>query len=53
MKLRCYCCGEELDGTIALVTMSETGTDRVFVMKPEHVARVEDVEVIFVAKVDL
>ena len=37
MKLNCYCCGEPIDGQIALVTMSTMPVDRVFIAKPDHV----------------
>lgn len=42
MKLRCYCCGEPVEGQIALVTYSPDSADRVFVLKPEHLGRVDD-----------
>ena len=42
MKLRCYCCGEPLTGEIALMTNSHDSVDRVFVLKPDHVERVDD-----------
>lgn len=42
VKLRCYCCGKPLGDTFSLVTLSENRVDRVFVMLPEHVAKVED-----------
>lgn len=52
MKLRCYCCGEEIsdDSTFALVTLQETEVDRVFIMKSDHTCRVEDANVIPVRK---
>ncbi len=40
MNLRCYCCGAPLAERFALVTYVRDA-DRVFVMLPEHVARVE------------
>jgi hypothetical protein len=44
MKRRCYCCGEELPEFMpfALVTMGHDEVDRVFIAKPEHVARFDD-----------
>jgi len=42
MKPRCYCCGEQIKGKVALVSMSFDNVDRVFVMKPDHVVRVDD-----------
>lgn len=44
MNLRCYCCGEaiQFDARIALVSLRGDEVDRVFIMKPEHVTRVED-----------
>ncbi len=48
MKFQCYCCGEEVNGALALVTMSESSVDRVFVMKPEHTERVESINVTIV-----
>lgn len=50
MKFQCYCCGEEVDGVIALITMSDRSVDRVFVMKPEHTERVEEVNVTLVER---
>jgi hypothetical protein len=41
MKLKCYCCGEPLSGTFALVSMQDE-TERVFVMSKEHVKRASD-----------
>lgn len=40
--LRCYCCGEALEGQIALVTMSPYAVDRVFVAKPEHIENFDE-----------
>ena len=40
MTLRCYCCGEKLPMKFALVTMKEE-TDRVFIMKIDHVTRLD------------
>ncbi len=48
MKFQCYCCGEKVNGALALVTMSESSVDRVFVMKPEHTERVESINVTIV-----
>jgi hypothetical protein len=42
VKLRCYCCGEPLAGLVALVTMSPLAVDRVFVVNPEHLDRLDD-----------
>ncbi len=42
VTLRCYCCGEPINGEIALVTMSPAGVDRVFVALPEHIERFDD-----------
>ncbi len=42
VKLRCYCCGEPLEGAIALVTMSTLAVDRVFVANPDHLERFDD-----------
>jgi hypothetical protein len=42
VTLRCYCCGEPISGEIALVTMSPTAVDRVFVALPEHIERFDD-----------
>lgn len=50
MRLQCYCCGEEVDGVIALITMSDSSVDRVFVMKPEHTERVDKVNVLLVER---
>jgi hypothetical protein len=41
VKLMCYCCGEQLSGRFALVTMSHEPADRVFVMKLEHMNRTD------------
>jgi len=41
IDLRCYCCGEQLGSTFALVTLSESPTDRVFLMNTDHVERAE------------
>lgn len=48
MKFQCYCCGDEVGEVIALVTMSESSVDRVFVMKPEHTDRVDDITIVLV-----
>jgi hypothetical protein len=42
MRLRCYCCGEPIGQTVALVTMQPDSADRVFVLLPEHVERLDD-----------
>lgn len=42
VALRCYCCGEPITGEIALMTMSPSETDRVFVALPEHIERFDD-----------
>jgi len=42
-KLRCYCCGEPLDGKpFVLVSMGTPPVDRVFVMRPECTVRLTD-----------
>lgn len=43
MRMRCYCCGETLESRVALVTLRkpEELVDVVFLMKPEHVDRVD------------
>lgn len=43
MNLRCYCCGERVEGTVALVSMRADEVDRVFVMDPAHLDRAEGV----------
>ncbi len=48
MNFRCYCCGEETGDEFALVSMSESTVDRVFIMKPEHVERVEEAHAVIV-----
>lgn len=54
MKLRCYDCGEPIDGTFVLFALGSPADtfDRVFVAKPEHVARFdqESLEVMYVAE---
>jgi hypothetical protein len=42
VKLNCYCCGEPLGAAIALVTTSNLPVDRVFVLNPEHLERIDD-----------
>lgn len=42
MKLYCYCCGEPIQGQIALITMRPDPTDRVFVAKPEHLENFDE-----------
>ena len=42
VRLRCYCCGEALAGSVALVTMSREPVDRVFVANPEHLENFDD-----------
>lgn len=37
---RCYCCGERLELVFVLIAF-EAATDRVFVMKPEHIDRLD------------
>ncbi len=51
MNFQCYCCGEEVNGALALITMSESSVDRVFVMKPEHTQRADAVNVTIVERV--
>lgn len=53
MKMQCYCCGDPLDlaKPFALVSLSGSGVDRVFVMKPEHTDRVNDAPAIVIVKV--
>ena len=41
MKLRCYCCGEPIKGQVALATMSPDTVDRVFVVKIDHIERLD------------
>lgn len=51
LKLRCYCCGEEIEGPmVALVSLGQEGTDRVFIFDPEHVNRAEDARAEFVIR---
>ena len=52
MKLRCYCCGDEVEEVIALVTMSESSVDRVFIMSPDHTDRVENITTVLVVRKD-
>lgn len=40
MRMRCYCCGEELNGLFTLCAYQDDA-DRVFVFKPEHVAKID------------
>ena len=49
MRLRCYCCGDAIGGTFAIVSLSEE-TDRVFVVEPLHVERIEDAFVLIVTE---
>jgi len=51
MKLRCYCCGEPIEGAIALVSQSTLPVDRVFVAKPDHLENFDGVESAVVAEV--
>jgi len=48
---RCYCCGEQIHKTFALISYSNN-VDRAFLFKPEHVAKVvvgeSSVEQVFV-----
>lgn len=39
--LRCYCCGKDIGASFYLVSPGKSTVDRVFVMLPEHVERVE------------
>jgi hypothetical protein len=39
LDLRCYCCGDPIGGEVALVSMQLNGTDRVFLMSPQHAGR--------------
>jgi hypothetical protein len=48
--MRCYCCGEELGKTFALVAY-RADADRAFVMKKEHTNRVDEAAVVTVVKV--
>lgn len=50
MRWRCYCCGEELDDTFALVTMGDQ--TRAFTMKPEHAKRADAAHIETVTKGD-
>lgn len=50
MKLRCYCCGEEItDPEFAICSMSDT-PDRVFLALREHVTRFEATNFFFVRR---
>jgi hypothetical protein len=42
MKLYCNCCGEPLGTTVALVSPSTLPVDRVFVVNPEHLERLDE-----------
>jgi hypothetical protein len=42
--LRCYCCGEPVGETFALVTM-QPRADRVFLMRLDHAERADGVAV--------
>lgn len=42
LTLRCYCCGEMIEGSIALLSMSKGEVDRVFVAKPEHLENFDE-----------
>lgn len=42
MKLRCYCCGEAIEGDIVLIANGVDSVDRVFVALPEHVERFDE-----------
>ena len=53
MKLRCYCCGEEVSGGMfALVTlaMPDCPVDRVFIFLLDHVERVDSGSSLTVAR---
>jgi hypothetical protein len=54
MKLQCYCCGARLNARFALVALSRgEPVDRVFVMDPEHVARVQDATEMIVQEIEV
>ena len=43
MKLKCYCCGNPVEKErFSLVTLEGLFSDRVFIMRPEHVERISN-----------